>query len=104
MSRNSPEIRQVTSTRGRPTAAGGSTSIPVTRAVASSQTGRQPISASPCAIASPPVRSDALPQRSMTSARGQSPCSCTCRRSTSSAAALPSAKAVGVGSVRGSAA
>ena len=34
MSRNSPEIRQVTSTRGRPTAAGGSTSMPVTRAVA----------------------------------------------------------------------
>ena len=32
MSRNRPEIRQVTSTRGRPTTAGGSTSMPVTRA------------------------------------------------------------------------
>ena len=89
MSRNSPEIRQVTSTRGRPNTAGGSTSTPVTRAVASSHTGRQPISASPCAISSPPVRRLALPQRSITSARGQSPCSCANRRSASSAAALP---------------
>ena len=59
--------------------------------------GRQPISASPCAISSPPVRRLALPQRSMHQARGQSPCSWTKRRSTSSAAAFPSAKAVGVG-------
>ena len=33
-SRNRPEMRQVTSTRGRPIAAGGSTSMPVTRPVA----------------------------------------------------------------------
>ena len=91
MSRNSPEIRQVTSTRGRPNTAGGSTSTPVTRPVPSSHTGRHPISASPCAISSPPVRRLALPQRSITSARGQSPCSCANRRSASSAAAFPSA-------------
>ena len=72
-SRNRPEMRQVTSTRGRPIAAGGSTSMPVTRPVAVSQIGRQPISASPCAISSPPVLSVALPQRSITSARGISP-------------------------------
>ena len=57
MSRNRPEMRQVTSTRGRPSAAGGSTSMPVTRPVAASHCGRQPISARPCAISSPPVRS-----------------------------------------------
>ncbi len=89
MSRNSPEIRQVTSTRGRPNTAGGSTSTPVTRPVPASHTGRHPISASPCAISSPPVRRLALPQRSITSARGQSPCSCANRRSASSAPALP---------------
>ena len=73
MSRNRPEMRQVTSMRGRPTVAGGSTSMPVTRPVAASHCGRQPISASPCAISSPPVRSEAEPQRSTTSERGQSP-------------------------------
>jgi hypothetical protein len=72
-SRNSPEMRQVTSTRGRPMAAGGSTSIPVTRALAPSHTGRHPISASPCAISSPPVLSVALPHRSITRERGISP-------------------------------
>jgi hypothetical protein len=46
-SRNRPEMRQVTSTRGRPMAAGGRTSMPVTRALPLSQTGRQPISARP---------------------------------------------------------
>ena len=72
-SRNRPEMRQVTSTRARPIAAVGSTSMPVTRPLAWSQIGRQPISASPCAISSPPVRKVALPQRSMTTARGNSP-------------------------------
>ena len=56
-------MRKVTSTRGRPSAAGGSTSTPVTRPVAASHCGRQPISARPCAISSPPVRSaGAAPQ------------------------------------------
>ena len=69
-------MRHVTSTRGRPMLAHGSTSTPVTRPVAWSQAGRQPISASPCAISSPPVRKVALPQRSITSARGISPWLC----------------------------
>ena len=102
-SRNKPEMRQVTSTRGRPIVAVGSTSMPVTRPVAWSQVGRQPISARPCAISSPPVRSVALPHRSMTSARGISPCVCRCVRITSSAASRPKSIAVGVGSMRGSA-
>ena len=41
--------------------------MPVTRALPVSQIGRQPISARPWAISSPPVLSVALPQRSMTS-------------------------------------
>ena len=49
-------MRQVTSTRARPMAAVGSTSTPVTRPLAPSQSGRQPMSAKPCAISSPPVR------------------------------------------------
>ena len=96
-------MRQVTSTRARPIAAVGSTSTPVTRPLACSQIGRQPISASPCAISSPPVRKVALPQRSMTTARKNSPWVCRCARTTSSAASRPSSIAVGVGSVRGSA-
>ena len=52
------------------------TPTPVTRPVAGSQVGRQPISESPWAISSPPVRKVALPQRSMTSARGISPWAC----------------------------
>ena len=75
-SRKRPEIRHVTSTRGRPVLAVGKTSIPVTRPVALSQVGRQPINAKPCAISSPPVRRVALPQRSMTEARGISPWAC----------------------------
>ncbi len=102
-SRNSPEMRQVTSTRARPIAAVGSTSTPVTRPLAWSQIGRQPISARPCAISSPPVRNVALPHRSITTARGMSPWVCRCARTTSSAARRPSSIAVGVGSVRGSA-
>ena len=102
-SRNRPEMRQVTSTRARPSAAQGSTSMPVTRPLALSQIGRQPSSAKPCAISSPPVRKVALPHRSITTARGMSPWVCRCARTTSSAASRPSSIAVGVGSVRGSA-
>ena len=61
---------------GRPALAVGRTSTPVTRPVAWSQVGRQPIKASPCAISSPPVRKVALPQRSTTDARGISPWAC----------------------------
>ena len=101
-SRNSPEIRQVTLTRGRPIEALGSTSTPVMRPSACSQTGRQPRSAKPC-VAPPPVRKVALPHRSMTAARKGSPCICRCARTTSSAASRPKSIAVGVGRVRGSA-
>ena len=84
-------------------AAGGSTSTPVMRPLAGSQIGRQPISENPCAISSPPVRSVALPHKSMTTARTISPWVCRCARTISSAASRPSSIAVGVGKVRGSA-
>ena len=54
----------------------GRTSIPVTRPVVWSHVGRHPIKARPCAISSPPVRNVALPQRSITEARGISPWVC----------------------------
>ena len=103
-SRNSPEMRHVTSTRARPIAArrqhfdaGDAAARSAPRSAGS------PCSANPCAISSPPVRSVALPHRSMTTARGISPCVCRCARTTSSAASRPRSIAVGVGSVRGSA-
>ena len=102
-SRNSPEMRQVTSTRGRPIAAQGSTSMPVTRPLAPSQIGRQPISASPWAISSPPVLSVALPHRSMTrraaSRHGSGDRDGSHRRPR----VFPRSIAVGVGNRRGSA-
>ena len=72
-SRNSPEMRIVTSTRGRPSIASGKISKALTRFEARSHFGRAPISANACAISSPPVRIEALPQRSSTMRRGQSP-------------------------------
>ena len=59
-SRNRPEMRSVTSTRGRPSIASGRISKPLTRLEAKSQTGRTPISAKACARSSPPVRMVAL--------------------------------------------
>ena len=47
--------------------------MPVTRLEALSQTGFTPRYHSACARSSPPVRSDAEAQRSITSARGGSP-------------------------------
>ena len=79
-SRNRPEMRRVTSTRGRSSSASGRISMPVTRAEPSSQTGRAPIRTSASARSSPPVRIVALPHRSSTSARGHSPWSCRWRR------------------------
>ena len=87
-SRNRPEMRKVTSTRGRSSSASGRISMPVTRAEPSSQTGRAPMSSSASAKSSPPVRMVALPHTSMTSARGHSPWSCKWRRSSSAAALL----------------
>ena len=70
-------MRQVTSTRGRPSMAGGSTSMPVTRPVAASHCGRQPISAQPLRdFLAAGAQAMALPHRSMTSERGQSPWFC----------------------------
>ena len=70
MSRNRPETCSVTSTRGKSSRACGRISKPTTRALAVSQRGATPISASACAKSSPPVRMVALPQRSsMTCAR-----------------------------------
>ena len=73
MSRNRPEMRKVTSMRGRSSAASGRISMPVTRLEALSQVGCTPRYHSAWARSSPPVRSDAEAQRSMTSARGGSP-------------------------------
>ena len=75
-SRKKPEIRKVTSTRGRPRTAAGITSNPLTRREASSHTGRAPISASAWAMSSPPVRMFDVPQAEIAIARGQSPCVC----------------------------
>ena len=72
-SRNRPEMRNVTSTRGRPSMASGNTSKPLTRVDAASQVGRQPMSANACARSSPPVRMVAEPQRSRTMRFGHSP-------------------------------
>ena len=66
-------MRSVTSMRGRSSAASGRISMPVTRLEALSQTGFTPRYHSACARSSPPVRSDAEAQRSITSARGGSP-------------------------------
>jgi len=55
-SRNSPDTRKVTSTRGRFSSLRGVIAKPVTRPEVSSHTGRAPIRASACATSSPPVR------------------------------------------------
>ena len=68
-------MRSVTSTRGRFSSDSGMTSMPVTRPDAPSQTGRAPISASACAMSSPPVRMFDVPQTVSAIARGHSPSS-----------------------------
>ena len=60
----------VTSMRGRPSSASGTTSKPVTRRDASSQTGRQPSSASTSAMSSPWVRIALVPQTVRPTERG----------------------------------
>ena len=69
-SRKKPEMRSVTSTRGRSSTEAGRISKPVTRPLAPSQTGRTPISASACAMSSPPVRMFAVPQADSASRAG----------------------------------
>ena len=61
-SRKKPEIRTVTSTRGRPSSSVGITSRPVTRREASSHSGRTPNRASTSAMSSPEVRMAEVPQ------------------------------------------
>lgn len=75
-SRKKPEIRKVTSTRGRPRTASGMISYPVTRREAMSQTGFAPISAKAWAISSPPVRMLEVPQAVRPKEDGHSPWSC----------------------------
>lgn len=74
-SRKKPEMRSVTSIRGRPSSAYGMGSRPVTRREASSQTGRMPSSANASAMSSPAVRIALVPQRERPTEVGQSPLS-----------------------------
>ena len=101
-SRNRPEMRSVTSIRGRFRIASGRMSKPDTRLESGSHRGRQPIRASACARSSPPVRIVALPQMSSTIRRGQSPWSWAWRVSIASAVRRPISHAVRVGTARGS--
>ena len=75
-SRNSPDTRKVTSTRGRFNSLRGVIAKPVTRPEVSSHNGRAPIRASAWATSSPPVRMLAVPQADSAIARGHSPASC----------------------------
>ena len=65
-SRKNPEMRTVTSIRGRPSSDSSTTEKPVTRRDASSQFGRQPISASTSAMSSPWCASPTCPTVSPT--------------------------------------
>ncbi len=69
-SRNKPEIRSVTSIRGRPSTASAITSKPATRSEVLSHTGAMPIRCSAMANSSPAVRMVAEPQRSSMTWRG----------------------------------
>ena len=90
VSRKAPEMRTVTSMRGRSRSGCGTISKPVTRVEAWSQVGRTPIRARAWAMSSPPERRVGEAQRSMTIRRGQSPSSWRWRRTTSAAARAPS--------------
>ena len=74
-SRKKPQIRTVTSIRGRPSSASGIGSSPVTRRDASSHTGRTPSSASTSATSSPEVRIAEVPHTDSPTERGYSPVS-----------------------------
>ena len=68
-------MRSVTSTRGRSSRSSGSTSKPVTRLEATSHVGFTPMSASACAMSSPPVRMFAVPHAESAMRFGHAPCS-----------------------------
>jgi hypothetical protein len=99
-SRKKPEMRKVTSTRGRARRASGMISKPVTRQLVVSQVGLAPTSAMAWAMSSPPVRMFDVPQADRPSAVGNSPWSWKWRSTSAAAEASPSAQAVGVGTAR----
>ena len=101
-SRKKPEIRTVTSTRGRPSSASGTTSKPVTRRDASSHTGRHPIRASTSAMSSPWVRIALVPHTVSPTVAGHSPVSSRWRASSESARARPTSQALRDGIAFGS--
>ncbi len=72
-SRKKPEMRTVTSIRGRFSSSRPIGSSPVTRREAASQTGRTPISARISAMSSPAVRMALVPHAERPTERGQSP-------------------------------
>jgi hypothetical protein len=72
-SRKKPEMRKVTSTRGRASFASGMISKPVTRQLVVSHVGFAPTSAMACAISSPPVRMFDVPQADRPSDFGNTP-------------------------------
>ena len=101
-SRKNPEMRSVTSILGRPSSASGRISKPVTRREASSQRGRQPMSASTSAMSSPCVRMAEVPHTVRPTQRGYSPSSARCRAISESARARPVSKDVRDGMAFGS--
>ena len=101
-SRKKPEMRTVTSIRGRPSSAAGTISNPVTRRDASSHTGLVPISARISARSSPWVRIAEVPQTVSPTLRGYSPVSARCRAISESASARPTSQALREGMAFGS--
>ncbi len=69
-SRKNPEIRTVTSMRGRPSSSSGMTRRPLTRREAGSHSGSTPMSASTSAMSSPDVRIADVPQTERPTERG----------------------------------
>ena len=74
-SRKKPEMRTVTSIRGRPSSAAGMTCRSLIRRDASSHTGVTPISASTSAMSSPAVRIAEVPHTDRPTDCGYSPVS-----------------------------
>ena len=101
-SRKKPEMRTVTSMRGRPSSSRGTISNPVTRRDASSQTGRVPINARISARSSPWVRIALVPHTVRPTDRGYVPVSATCRATSESASIEPISHALRDGIALGS--
>ena len=101
-SRKKPEMRNVTSMRGRPSSSRATTSKPVTRRDASSHTGRTPIRASTSAMSSPCVRMAEVPQTVRPTLRGYSPVSARWRCTSESASATPTSQELRDGIALGS--